>query len=147
MPLDKQCPSTRFSHWECSLWSHSMCDQDVDWCEHHDQNQNVYFVYIPWIGLGFLSGQSYFCRLLGCHTNYNIKCRPLLVVHPCLYAQLLASILRLHICNQIPNATVPNRTLWLCALDVPFTSSPTIILYLSCRLSYRLKENFLRGSA
>lgn len=79
--------------------SYSMCDQGVDWREHHDKNQTILLVCIPWIGHKFLLGQSYFCRLLRCRTSY-IKCLPLLVVHPRLSAQLLATIVRLKMVSQ-----------------------------------------------
>ena len=72
-------------------------------------------------------------------TNY-IKCLPLLVVQPCLSAQLLSSILRFKMKAQCElfyvitikfhmHATVANRTMRLHGLDVPFTISPTIISF------------------
>ena len=72
-------------------------------------------------------------------TNY-IKCLPLLVVQPCLSAQLLSSILRFKMKAQCElfyvitikfhmHATVGNRTMRLHGLDVPFTISPTIISF------------------
>ena len=93
--------------------SYSMCDQGVDWWEHHDQNQNIFL-------FAFLG----------------------LIVLPCLSAQLLASILTFYMTaqcelfyrcyyNQISNATVANRTMWHHGPDVivPFTSSSTILFF------------------